>query len=309
MESGLGKLVSFNAKNDYEVIGILFQKGSSSDTNIKNHVNNKIVVHIHGSLGNFYQNKFIWHMSKIYCENGIDFLSINLSAHDGLAEGYYGTKMKYVGGSVTDYEESQFDIDAALEFAKSLGYEDILLQGHSLGCDKIIEYSLKSTPTYDLILLSPTDSYAIHSRWILPETIDEQINRLETSISDKNNMICEDANFDWAKCNDYGAKGTDQDWNYQIPVTKRTLLSILKGSAFTNLNMELSHKFYIDINVFAFLGKKDGLLFCPNYKMAEHLSNKFKTFTSVLDLDADHDLVGVEKELTNRIVKWVHARK
>ncbi|MBQ3182203.1 MAG: hypothetical protein IJB57_00905 [Clostridia bacterium] len=309
MESGLGKLVSFKAKNDYEIIGILFQKSSFNDTSIKKHVNNRIVVHIHGSLGNFYQNKFIWYMSKIYCENGIDFLSINLSAHDGLAEGYFGTKMKYVGGSVANYEDSQLDIDAALEFVNSLGYKDILLQGHSLGCDKIIEYSLKFPHTYDLILLSPTDSYAIHSRWISPETIDEQINRLETSMFEKNKMICEDDNLDWANYNDYGAKGTDLDWVYKIPVTKRTLLSILRGSAFTNLNMELSPEFYIDINVFAFLGKKDGLLFCPNYKMAEYLNNKFKTFTSVLDLEADHDLIGVEKELTDRIVKWIYERK
>ena len=43
---------------------------------------------MHGNYGNFYNNKFIWKMSEKYLSCGVSFLTFNLSAHDGLCEGY-----------------------------------------------------------------------------------------------------------------------------------------------------------------------------------------------------------------------------
>ena len=39
------------------------------------------------------------------------------------------------------------DIDAAVIYAKNLGYVNIFLQGHSLGCDKTIEYAVNEMGT------------------------------------------------------------------------------------------------------------------------------------------------------------------
>ena len=61
--SNVGQLVSFRTVDDFEIIGMLFQNDANSLR--------KIVVHIHGNFGNFYQNKFLWYMSRIYCQNGI----------------------------------------------------------------------------------------------------------------------------------------------------------------------------------------------------------------------------------------------
>ena len=58
MESAYGRLISFNNTNDLELIGLLFEPLDQATQTI--------VIHVHGNYGNFYNNKFIWCMSKIY---------------------------------------------------------------------------------------------------------------------------------------------------------------------------------------------------------------------------------------------------
>ena len=40
-------------------------------------------------------------------------------------------------------------------------------------------------------------------------------------------------------------------------------------------------------------------------KWNEFLKNSFTCYSSILDLNADHDVVGVEKELSERVVLWI----
>ncbi len=306
--SALGRLVTFRTTEDFEIIGILFQKNSHKYKDISLHDNKRIVIHIHGSFGNFYQNKFIWYMSEMYCNDGIDFLSINTSAHDGLSEGYYGKNLKYVGGAITDYNESQKDIEAAISFVQELHYEDIILQGHSLGCDKIIDYTIRSKNNLDVILLSPADSYAVQENWMYPQTVCEQIKRLRTSQRPPKPYVWGDADFDWLNPKEYGAHGKNNDWVYNIPVTRETLLSILTGSAFKYLNMKYPQEFFANVNAIAFIGKNDALLFVTPKELSDFLSKKFKSFSSITDIDSDHDIIGAEEEMIRRIIKWIKAR-
>lgn len=259
---------------------------------------------MHGNFGNFYNNKFIWHMSKLYTQSGIGFLSFNLSAHDGLCEGYRLGELDYIGGAAADYNESLYDIDAAVKFVRSMGYQKIILQGHSLGCDKIIEYILK----YDrwdcsIVLLSPVDSYAVQSRWLClhknGETIEEQIQRLKSSGSFSSEAL------DWLDINEYGAEGQNTEWVYKIPITRATLLSIIEGYAFKYLNLKCGEDFLIKNPTYIFLGIHDGLQMSSQKEMRSFLSKHFISCTFEDTLDSDHDIIGVEQILIKRIVFWV----
>lgn len=297
LTSNLGRLVSFRNVDNFEIIGMLFQNNRF--------LSQKIVIHIHGNFGNFYQNKFLWYMSNLYCDNGIDLLSINLSSHDGLAEGYYGMQLRYVGGAVADYKDSQKDIQAAIDFAKNLGYEEIILQGHSLGCDKILDYVITSQCDMKIILLSPVDSYAVQALWRNPETVEEQITRLETMEPLAVDTGWGKADLDWLDKSEYGALGDCAEWTYQIPITRDALLNVLKGSAFYYLNLKKNPDYCITNKSFAFIGKRDGLQLHSQQEWDAYLHSKFINLTSVIDLDADHDIVGIEIVLINRIVKWI----
>lgn len=295
MESANGKLVCFANSKNLELIGLLFEPESIS--------NAPIIIHIHGNYGNFYNNKFLWYMSKSYTENGFAFLSFNLSAHDGLSEGYRKGALDYIGGGVSDYNESLLDINAAINFVQQRGYKRIILQGHSLGCDKILDYVLNyDSNEYKIILLSPVDSYAVQKRWLQlhkNETISEQIQRLKC-LPDSNNTF-----LDWLNIEEYGAEGLNADWIYKIPITKQAFLSILEGSAFKYLNLEHNVEFTVDNPTFVFLGQHDGLQMSSQKDMRAFLSRHLTNGYYEESLDSDHDIIGVEQELIKIIISWL----
>ncbi len=295
MDSALGKLVNFTNKHKLELIGLLFQP--------QDIVTDTIIIHIHGNYGNFYNNKFLWYMSKTYIQNGASFLTFNLSAHDGLSEGYRTGELDYIGGGVADYNESISDIEAAIDYVHSLGYSNIFLQGHSLGCDKILEYIIEHKPNeISVILLSPVDSYAVQKRWLSihkNETVEEQINRLKTMKSTRNNGL------EWLNIDEYGSEGLNNDWIYQIPVTRKTLLSILEGSAFKYLNLECGANFTLSNNTFVFLGRRDSLQMTSQREMRIFLERCIPNCYIEDTLDSDHDIIGVEQVLADSIVNWM----
>lgn len=296
MESALGKLVNFENSNGLELIGLLFEPSSTQKK--------CIVIHIHGNYGNSYNNKFIWYMSKSYTQNGISFLTFNLSAHDGLCEGYRRGCLDYIGGGVSAYDESLLDICAAVAFVRNLGYKQIVLQGHSLGCDKVIEYAIKyNIDNIKLILLSPVDSYAVQKKWLRihkSESIEEQIRRLKLGKSTSDSTL-----LDWLDMDEYGAEGLNSDWVYKIPITRKALISILEGSAFKYLNLECGYDFSISLPTFFFLGTKDGLQMCSQQKMRNFLECHFANGYYEDTLNSDHDIIGVEQTLVDRIIHWL----
>jgi len=301
MQSGLGQLVNFDNENGLELIGVIFRPAirNSGDMNV-------IVIHVHGNYGNFYNNKFIWVMSQLYIEHGIAFLSFNLSAHDGISEGYRNGSLRYIGGAVANFKESTLDIDAAIRFVKQLGYQRIILQGHSLGCDKAIDYLLTHpSETLELILLSPVDSFAVQKKWLRirkNESVSEQIYRLK-------NVSLPVDEIQLLPSDEYGALGAEPDWDYRIPVTRDCLISILEGAAFKYLNLENGDDFSIKNRTFAFLGMNDSLQMSAPLVFQQFLHKHFVNLFVVDDLMSDHDIKGVEIELTTRIIEWISSAK
>ena len=118
-----------------------------------------IVIHFHGSAGNFYFNDFYPHLIKLSNELNIAFLSTNSRGSDVYS---VETGTKYTGAAIEIFEECLLDIDAWIEFALSRGYKNIILEGHSFGTNKIQFYSLNGKHKDQikaLILLGFTDSY------------------------------------------------------------------------------------------------------------------------------------------------------
>ncbi|MHB1157524.1 MAG: alpha/beta fold hydrolase [Phycisphaerales bacterium] len=105
--SAAGRLIKFESEDGFILDGMLFEANSCRG----------IVVHIHGNYGNFYNNYFLYRMSCMYTANGYSFMTFNLSGHDGLAEGYWGNQLRYIGGAVSDFERCLVEIDAAVGVA------------------------------------------------------------------------------------------------------------------------------------------------------------------------------------------------
>lgn len=146
------ELVRFVTSDGLELEGLLSKPDKKSD---------KIVIHVHGSVGNFYENKFINNFLVEYAERGWAFLSFNNRGAELEREKVItqnGTQKDIVCGFLHEtFEECIFDIDAAIKFAKDNGYRQIVLQGHSLGCNKVVYYSINKNFEGDLVLIAPCD--------------------------------------------------------------------------------------------------------------------------------------------------------
>lgn len=123
----------------------------------------KIIIHLHGKEGHFIQNHFVTYMGYSYPLRGYSFLTFNNRGHDYMADmlkkASHGFEWSTRGSAFEVVEESIFDINGIINYVKELGYEEVILQGHSLGCHKICYY-LNTNPKHKIeriILLTTAD--------------------------------------------------------------------------------------------------------------------------------------------------------
>lgn len=125
----------------------------------------KALLHIHGFEGNFYENKFVQVLAEKMKNEGLTFLSVNTRGCEKIKD--FNTvdgKIKTIGARYELLEDTHLDIGAWIRFLLDQGYEDIILQGHSLGTYKAARYLLtgrNKNSIKKLILLSPFDKKAL----------------------------------------------------------------------------------------------------------------------------------------------------
>jgi pimeloyl-ACP methyl ester carboxylesterase len=124
--------------------------------------NGRLVLHVHGSYGNFYENLFLDSMAAAYTSAGAAFLTVNTRGHDYYADFKMkraggGYDERRIGGFLERFEECLLDIKAWIDFAAGEGYGSVLLQGHSLGAMKATFYCARGNDdrVEALFLVSP----------------------------------------------------------------------------------------------------------------------------------------------------------
>jgi pimeloyl-ACP methyl ester carboxylesterase len=126
---------------------------------LSNQPSDVAVLHIHGMSGNGYENYFLDNLRETYSQKNISFFAIDTRGAGIISEFRQNGKSKLGGSCHELFEESQYDIEGALEYLESIGKNKLILQGHSLGCTKVVNFVLKNS-RHDIekvILLAPTD--------------------------------------------------------------------------------------------------------------------------------------------------------
>lgn len=122
------EIVSFRATDGIKLDGIL----SKSEKETK-----KILIQIHGMTSNCFKKRDKEIAKKVE-EIGIDTICFNNRGSDIVRYIKNDNAILLAGMAYENVEDSYHDILGAIEFAQKLGYKDIYLQGHSLGCTKIV---------------------------------------------------------------------------------------------------------------------------------------------------------------------------
>ena len=127
--------------------------------------NDKCILYIPGLAGNFFESKFTRYITQLSIENGYDFLfSHNQGSFQVIELPYLNDEGKFKsiikGAAYEKFEDSLCDIDSWVQYLDNLGYKEIILLCHSLGCNKVIYYlsKINNSKISIVILLAPQDN-------------------------------------------------------------------------------------------------------------------------------------------------------
>lgn len=120
------------------------------------------LLHIHGMGGNGYENNFLDNLRAMYTLQGITFFSIDTRGRGIISDFRQVEGWKHAGSCFEIFEESVHDIQGAVDYLKSQGFTKFILQGHSLGGSKVVNYIVSKEPSdvEKVVLLAPTDMIA-----------------------------------------------------------------------------------------------------------------------------------------------------
>jgi pimeloyl-ACP methyl ester carboxylesterase len=128
--------------------------------------NTTAVIPIHGMSGNGYENYFLDNLREMYAKNGISFFSIDTRGRGIISSFWQGNEIDSwgegtkLGGSCFEiFSESFDDVQGAIDYLKTQGKSKFILQGHSLGGSKVVNYLVtqNNSDVIGAILLAPTD--------------------------------------------------------------------------------------------------------------------------------------------------------
>jgi alpha-beta hydrolase superfamily lysophospholipase len=259
----------------------------------------KIVVHIHGMAGNFYENRFIDAMADTFTSNGWAFLCPNTRGHDLIADiPIVGVEERYkrVGNSSEVFQECVFDIKAWLDVAESMGYKNIVLQGHSLGAVKATYYMAKTKDSRvsKLVLASPPDMIGLAEQ---EKDHMEKVTLATQMIKDgKNDELMPQKIWDW------------------FYLTPHTFLNFSMRDNEIDIfntydeNKESKNLASISLPILAFCGSEDDANIVPADQAMSIIKKKAKQaqqFDTKVIAGAPHSYFNHEAEVADLIMNWL----
>jgi len=268
-----------------ELIRLRTADGINLEGIITNGRKNNIVIHLHGLEDNFHERPFLNVMAEKYHKAGFDFLSFDNRGHD-----FYSQTEKFI--------DCVLDIDAAIKFTKSRGYKNIVLQGHSTGCQKIIYYTQqKNTKLKGIILLCPVS--------------DCEYMEYENKQGYIKNMQRARELVKKGKGNSYILlKG--EKW----PITAQRYLSLGEfGGAedmfSLNLSKKVKKKFQgVTFSTLLIYAGRDKYVIHPIREMGDFLAKAISSSVTQKYISyANHNFKGKEKELVKAVTDWLKLIK
>ncbi len=289
-------IVNVKTRDNLILHGMLFE---SSDKNA-------IILHTHGTASNFYEEEFMTHLSEKLPIQSFSFLSFN-----NRGSGVLNHSWQERGSAVELFEECLVDLDAWIEYAKKRGYKKIILQGHSLGCEKVVYYMNKGKyrkKIAALILLGFADSYGIQQAYLQNFGLHDQLFQEAQSLVNQGK----------------GHQFLTSHWNAHAGILQKSAQSFLNHFS---PNSELSKtlplrdnstlKFYrtINIPILALISDKETAkkinndasewTVIPVKDACALLKKENKNTECSIIKNTDHDFLGKENELTKKIISFL----
>ena len=240
-----------------------------------------LVLHVHGTWGNFYGDPFVPWFAEVYDAAGLSFASVNFPGHDETAID----------------EKAQDSADAFPIWLDVLrrGQEPLVLQGHSLGAIKIAYLaSARGLPpgTVGLVLLAPFDSVAFNSRSTGGD-LTSLHSSLRTLIGSGQTLVPKNVFAYW-------------------PVSPQTLIELTTPGGpwdqFPTRNGEAGSALKsLQVPTLAIFGTEDFAV-TPDPQAVVDIASSVPSVVGALVDRAPHSFAGQEPALMKIIAEWINAR-
>lgn len=250
------------------------------------------LVWLHGLGSRFSSGQtLIAELSKRTHQSGIGYFKFNTRGHDIVAKG----NKSFLGSAFETFEDCIYDIRAVIALAKRLGYQRIILAGHSTGANKALYYIYKTRDrsVQGLILVGPVNDILAAEKRMGKKILARGI-RLAQKIKQRNPQALLPQRYGIQSARRYVSlfqPGTAEDvFPYYNPRARwkelrsiRIPLAVIFGSR--EQHIDRTAKQLIEV-------------FRKNAKSAE-------SFSGIIIKGANHGFRKKEKELTREIIRWM----
>lgn len=281
------ELVRINSLDNIEQVGILYSPNSSTK---------KIVIHVHGLAGNFYENRFIDTLAKTYTDKNMAFLTFNNRGTGYITDLLKDDGFTVIGACFERFKDCILDIEGVINWVKNKGYSDIILEGHSYGCSKVLYYynNKKDDSISKLVLLAPCDTPGETMKFLSEEEYNKAREESERLV--KENKETELIDFS-VMTNGKVAAGTY--YNDFLPGGENDFIRYRTGEKSDVLNN-------VNIPVLVIFGDIDEcVLTKPIEVVKDYLTNNIKNCNIRVIPGADHLYIDKYEELSKEISNYI----
>ena len=265
---------------------------------------NKVILAVHGMSSNC-MKKRDQVISEKANENNIDYFCFNNRGSELVKytrRNIEGKKEKFImGTSFEDVTEGYEDIVGAMIKLKELGYEEIYLQGHSLGCTKIV-YSYNELKEEQDDLINMVKGVILLSLVDIPQTLKFYLRE----------------NFN--KYLEYAEEQEKQNKTNELmpkesfihPISVKTFLRYARDNkeidfAGYGRDTKLEKLNNIDVPLFMRWGNDNEMILQRAEELVDIVNNTLKNENKDIDYidGANHGYENREEELAEQIIKFI----
>ena len=289
--------VFFETEDGVELSGLLHTNGMKTD---------KVVISVHGMQSNCMKKRDDILAKNITNEN-IAYFCFNNRGHDLVNMITKEENGKYIkkqcGSSLENIEDSYFDIKAAIEEMLKMGYKKIYLQGHSLGCTKIVYSYTKMKKQNEQDILNKIQSISLLSMVDIPVAIkfffNNDVEKLVKYMENEKN--------EGRGQNVMSVPGAI------IPMSPNTFLGYLKDNneidfaRYSDETYNFKELNDIEVPLFMRWGNKNDLIMQPAEELVNMLKEKIKNKKSDIGYieGAGHNYRTKEEEHSKEIINFL----
>ena len=295
------KLINFMATDGVNLEGILYKASFN--------INEKIILSVHGMTSNCFKKRDI-EIAKKANEKGIDYFAFNNRGSEivkYIEKETEGQPAKELAGTAyEDVLEGYEDIVGAIIKLKELGYKNIYLQGHSLGCTKIVY-------TYNELINNDETEILENIKGVILLSLVDIPMALKVYLRDNFKQY-----FDYAEKLEHENKIYEMmpRESFIHPISVKSFLRYARDNKdidFANYGKdnELEKLNNIQVPLFMRWGNDNEMIIQQADELSTMVNNIITNENKNIDYidGANHSYTGKEKELAEQIVEFVLMQK